>query len=149
MKIAKIFFEKKSSTRKRSRHYRVSREKANGSSAGMWGCSWNAPGQSDRVGLHSVPRALPKDTAEWPASPGNQTQGEHNRIACAEDKAGLLEVDLMLKIENKEKVRYELKDRLARKSGDNLLLDGKVSRLGHSWVAMVDQHDALLALRLK
>lgn len=71
-------------------------------------------------------------------------------IAYAEDKAGLLERDLRdlrFKIEIKEQEMSELKDTLACKIGDNLLLKIKVSNLVHSSPARVEHYDSLLEMK--
>lgn len=73
-----------------------------------------------------------------------------SEIAYAEDKTGLLEVDLQelrCKMEIKEQEKSEVNNALASKSGEVLLLKAKVWRLGHSLAAMIEQYNALLEMK--
>lgn len=73
-------------------------------------------------------------------------KAKDTEFAYAEDKAGLVEVDLRelrRKIEIKEQEMSELKGVLACKIGDNLLLKAKVSNLVHSSATRFEHYDTL------
>lgn len=68
-------------------------------------------------------------------------------IAYAEDKTGLLQVELQelrCKMEVKEQEKFEGKNALASKSGDILFLKTKVSSLEDSLTATIEHYDAPL-----
>lgn len=73
-----------------------------------------------------------------------------SEIAYAEDKTGLLEVELQelrCKMEIKEQENFEGKNTLASKSGDILFLKTKVSSLEDSLTATIEHYDALLKVK--
>lgn len=73
-----------------------------------------------------------------------------SEIAYAEDKTGLLEVELQelrCKMEIKERENFEGKNTLASKSGDILFLKTKVSSLEDSLTATIEHYDALLKVK--
>ena len=73
-----------------------------------------------------------------------------SEIAYAEDKTGLLEVELQeltFKMEIKEQEKFEGKNTPASKSGDVLFLKTKVWSLEDSFTATIEHYDALLKLK--